>query len=122
MKNITKLPNRVKEFLTETAIRVAISSGFIKGRRGLTGCSFAQALVLGNLSDADCNIERMCQLLHEESVIISKQGLDFRFSNSAVDFMRSMYEKISVYLQIVLSLIAGYYRNLITLSYLIAAI
>lgn len=93
MENITKLPNRIKEFLTETAKRVAISRGFIKRRRKLTGCSFVQALILGNLSDADCSMERMCQLLHEESVIISKQGLDFRFNDSAIDFMRSMYEE-----------------------------
>ena len=93
MKNITKIPNIIKDFLTETANRVAISSGFIERRRKLTGCSFVQALVLGNLSDGDCSIDRMCQLLHDDPVIISKQGLDFKFSNSAVDFMRSMYEE-----------------------------
>lgn len=67
MENITKLPNRIKEFLTETANRVAISSGFIKRRRKLTGCSFVQALILGNLSDADCSMERMSQPLSAES-------------------------------------------------------
>ena len=40
-----------------------------------------------------CSIEGMCQLLHENSVMISKQGLDFRFTESAVSFMKAMYQE-----------------------------
>ena len=61
MKNIPKLSSRCKDFLIDTANRLAISTGFIKRKRKLTGCSFVQALVIGNLSNASCSIEGMCQ-------------------------------------------------------------
>ena len=35
----------------------------------------------------------MCQLLYETSITISKQSLDFRFTESAVNFMRAMYQE-----------------------------
>jgi len=93
MKNITELSNKCKDFLTEAADRLAISSGFIKRQRKLKGYSFVQALVMGNIGNTDCSIEGMCQLLYEDSITISKQGLDYRFTESAVNFMRAVYEE-----------------------------
>ena len=93
MDNITALSNKCKEFLTSTADKLAITTGFIKRKRKLTGSSFLQALVIGNISNTDCSIEGMCQLLHEDSVTISKQGLDFRFTEDAVTFMQAMYQE-----------------------------
>ena len=93
MKNILELSKLCKEFLTEAADRLAISSGFIKRRRKLKGHSFVQALVMGNIADTGCSIEGMCQLLNEDSITISKQGLDYRFNESAVNFMKAVYEE-----------------------------
>lgn len=35
----------------------------------------------------------MCQLLGEDCIDITKQGLDFRFTKSAVEFMQAMYKE-----------------------------
>ncbi len=48
-------------------------------------------MVLGNMGDG------LCQLLTEEAIEISKQGVDFRFTKEAVIFMQSMfYEAIRI--------------------------
>jgi hypothetical protein len=59
----------------------------------LKGCSFIKAIILGNLSNANCSIDGMCQLLNEDKIEITKQGLDFRFSEDAVAFMKRMFHK-----------------------------
>ena len=35
----------------------------------------------------------MCQLLHEDAVVMTKQGLDFRFTKEAVGFMKKRYDE-----------------------------
>jgi hypothetical protein len=35
----------------------------------------------------------MCQLLSEESVVMTKQGLDFRFTEEAVEFVKRIYNE-----------------------------
>lgn len=40
-----------------------------------------------------CSVETMCQLLNEDSIDITKQGLDFRFTKEAVEFMKRMYNE-----------------------------
>jgi hypothetical protein len=93
MERIFNISRDLKEFFNKTADRLAICSGFIKRQRKLQGRSFVQALVMGNIGNADCSIEGMCQLLHEDSITISKQGLDYRFTESAVIFMKMVYEE-----------------------------
>ena len=58
--------------------------GFIKRQRKLTGSSFVK---VGNMGNANCSVDEVCQLLAEDSVEITKQGLDFRFTPEAVKFM-----------------------------------
>ncbi|ONI56672.1 transposase, IS4 family domain protein [Wolbachia pipientis wUni] len=50
-------------------------------------------MVFGNIGVDDCSIETTCQLLNEDSIEITKQGLDFRFSEEAVEFMKKMYNE-----------------------------
>ena len=73
MRNIAKLSSKCKDFLTQTADRLAIRTGFIKRKHKITGCSFVQALVIGNISNSNCSIEGMCQLLLEASITISRR-------------------------------------------------
>ena len=56
----------------------------------MTGSAFVRTLILGNMADGNCSIEGMCQLLWEDAVDITKQGLDFRFTESAVEFMQAI--------------------------------
>lgn len=91
MDKIINLSKICKEFFTEKGNDLSIATGFIKRRRKLTGSAFVRALVLGNIADGNCSIEGMCQLLWEDSIDMTKQGLDFRFTESAVEFMKTMY-------------------------------
>lgn len=45
---------------------------------------------MGNIGVENCSIDEMCQLLNEDSVVMTKQGLDFRFTEEAVEFMKRM--------------------------------
>lgn len=93
MNNLEKLSRVCKDFFTKKADSLSHITGFIKRKRKVTGSSFIKTLVLGNMGDAHCSIESMCSLLHEDFIDITKQGLDFRFSASAVTFMQAMYEE-----------------------------
>ncbi|MCM1002699.1 IS4 family transposase, partial [Wolbachia pipientis] len=93
MNKITYLSNNLNKFFNEKANEVSIETGFIKRKRKLKGSSFVKAIILGNIGVDNCSIETICQLLNEDSVSITKQGLDFRFTKEAVEFMKSMYNE-----------------------------
>ena len=82
MDKIIDLSKICKEFFIKKANELSITTGFIKRRRKITGSAFGSAfvrtLILGNMADGNCSIEGMCQLLWEDAVDITKQGLDFR--------------------------------------------
>lgn len=59
----------------------------------MSGSSFVKAIILGNIGVENCSIDEMCQLLNEDSVVMTKQGLDFRFTEKAVEFMKRMYNE-----------------------------
>lgn len=62
----------------------------------MSSSSFIKAIIWGNIEVANCSIDTMCQLLNEASVVITKQGLDFRFTEEAVEFMKRMYNESMV--------------------------
>lgn len=93
MNKITCLSKKLKEFFNEKADKISIRTGFIKRKRKLRGSSFIKAMVLGNIGVDNCSIETMCQLLNEDSIEMTKQGLDFRFTEEAVEFMKRMYNE-----------------------------
>nr|WP_265035838.1 IS4 family transposase [Wolbachia endosymbiont (group A) of Anomoia purmunda] len=93
MDRIACLSKDLNEFFNEKADEISIAVGFIKRKRKLNGSSFIKAMVFGNIGVGDCSIETMCQLLNEDSIEITKQGLDFRFTEEAVEFMKRMYNE-----------------------------
>ena len=93
MNKVSVLAKSINDFFNAKADAVSMSTGFIKRKRKLKGSAFLKALILGNMSNPNCSIEMMCQMLNEESISITKQGLDFRFTKTAVDFMESMYKE-----------------------------
>ena len=80
MNKLSNLSKTINNFFNITADRISISSGFIKRKRKFLGSSFIKALVFGNLQNPNCSIEGLCQILSEDSINMSKQGLNFRFS------------------------------------------
>ncbi|BET28293.1 hypothetical protein wCauATS_14270 [Wolbachia pipientis] len=121
MDRIACLSKDLNEFFNEKADEISIAVGFIKRKRKLNGSSFIKAMVFGNIGVDDCSIETMCQLLNEDSIEITKQGLDFRFSEEAVEFMKKMYNEALCLFKKVYRLIAKFYSNLEALNYWIAA-
>lgn len=93
MNPITATAENINNFFNKKAEEISMLTGFIKRKRKLTGASFVKALVLGNIGDNNCSIDAMCQILNEESVEITKQGLDFRFTEVAVKFMENMFHE-----------------------------
>ncbi|WP_264336711.1 MULTISPECIES: IS4-like element ISWosp7 family transposase [unclassified Wolbachia] len=93
MKRIVCISKKLKEFFNEKADKISATTGFIKRKRKLKGSSFIKAIVLGNIGIDNCSIETVCQLLNEDSINITKQGLDFRFTKEAVEFMKRMYNE-----------------------------
>ncbi len=91
MHKLTNLSSTLNQFFNETANNLAITTGFIKRKRKLTGSSFIKAMILGNLGNTNCSIDGFRQFLYETSVEITKQGLNFRFTSSAVEFMEKMF-------------------------------
>lgn len=45
------------------------------------------------MSDSNCSLDGMRHFLSEETINISTQGLDLRFTGAAVKFMKAMYEQ-----------------------------
>ena len=93
MKRIVCISKKLKESFNEKADKISATTGFIKRKRKLKGSSFVKAIVLGNIGVDNCSIETVCQLLNEDSINITKQGLDFRFTKEAVEFMKRMYNE-----------------------------
>ena len=91
MSKIMNLSKTLNEFFNKKANDISIATGFIKRNRKIKGSSFIKALVLGNMGNVTCSIDSMCQLLNEDSVEITRQGLHFRFTATAVKFMERMY-------------------------------
>ena len=93
MNKINYLSQTFKKFFTHKANDLAITTGFIKRKRKITGSAFIRTMVLGNIADGNCSIEGMRLLLWDDAISITKQGLDFRFTESAVEFMKAMYRE-----------------------------
>lgn len=91
MCRISKLSENLNKLFNEIADKESKECGFIKRERKLKGSSFLKTMVFGNISDTKISIDRLRQLLSEESINISKQGLDNRFSESAVKFLKNIY-------------------------------
>ena len=84
---------KITVFFNALAETTSIETGFIKRVRKLTGSAFLKAMVFSNLSDACVSIDRIRQWLGDSAIQITKQGLDFRFTESAVEFWESMFTK-----------------------------
>ena len=48
---------------------------------------------MGNLEDGKSSIENICQILQEDKISITKQGLEFRFTEEAAEYMKLMYNE-----------------------------
>jgi hypothetical protein len=92
MKPKGHFETKLKELLNQKAEDICISTGFIKRARKIKGSSFAKAMVLGNIGK-ESSLEEMCELFSQEKISLTKQGLDLRFTQASVDFMKALYQE-----------------------------
>jgi hypothetical protein len=91
MDKIANLSKTFNTFFNKKADEISLEVGFIKRQRKLKGSSLLKALICGHLSQNNCSIDGLRQFLSEDSIEITKQGLDFRFTETAVKFMERMF-------------------------------
>ena len=41
----------------------------------------------------ESSLEGMCELFSQDEIALTKQGIDFRFTQDGVNFMRALYEE-----------------------------
>jgi hypothetical protein len=92
MTKIDELSSNLQMLMTTTANELAKKTGFIKRQRKLTGAVFAQALVLGGLATPEATRKEQQQNLSQTGVQMSVQGLEQRFTESAVVFLCALLE------------------------------
>jgi hypothetical protein len=93
MTTIAEFSETLHHLLTTCANRIARDSGFIRRERQVTGAGFAQTLVLGGLAQPSGTRKQLHHSAIQAGMPISVQGLDQRFTPSAVTFMRTLLEE-----------------------------
>ena len=90
MTTIPDLSGILQDLFTTTANRLAKQHGFIQRQRKVTGAGFAQALVLGGVAQPDATRSQQQQAAVQAGMPLSVQGLEQRFTASAVRFLRAL--------------------------------
>lgn len=92
MTTIAELSNNLQHLLREEANALAKQTGFIQRQRQVTGAGFAQALVLGGLANPEGTRKQLHHQATQAGLEVSVQGLDQRFNEKSVRFMRRLLE------------------------------
>lgn len=90
---------KVRNFLTETIDKnqieaLARSTGFVQKRSKITGVIFAKIMIFEIRQTKSASLNALTTKLGLQGVPISKQGLDNRFNESAVTFMKELTDKV----------------------------
>ena len=96
----TKIPHmaeKLQEILTSKADEMGRMSGFIKRQKKFSGSSFAQTLVFGWLANPSSSMEELSQSAANVGVVVSRQGIDGRFTESAARFMECLVKEALTY-------------------------
>jgi hypothetical protein len=92
-KNVSKICMPVINFFTQTVSDVSKSVKFVKRKSKLNEQAFCETLIAGCLGDGDISLERMCNMLKERGIRITKQGLHQRFNKEATLLMEQLFKK-----------------------------
>lgn len=92
-KNVSKICAPVINFFTKTVEEANKAANFVKRKSKLTAQLFAETLIAGCLFDDKISLERMCGMLKERNVKITKQGLHQRFNDESKALMQTLFER-----------------------------
>lgn len=92
MRSVTHLSKGLQTLLTTTANTLARETGFVQRASKLTGAAFVQTLLFGWLNNPQAPLQQLAQMAGTVGVSISPQGLEQRFSPTAAQFLRRVFE------------------------------
>jgi len=90
-KKLSKICGTVMCFFSKTVAKVDKAVKFVKRKSKLGAQLFAEVLIAGCLSDPTISLERLCKLIKERGVKITKQGLYKRFNPEATLLMKNLF-------------------------------
>lgn len=90
--NVSKICARVINFFSKKVDEINEKVQFSKRESKLNAQSFSEMLITGCLSDDEISLERMCAMLKEREICITKQGLHERFNDEAKLLMENLFE------------------------------
>lgn len=92
MTTIPQVAEAMQMVLTDVADQAARATKFVQRKSKMGGAAFAQTLTLGWLENPEATLEELCQTAAAVGVVITPQGLDQRFSESAAQCLRKVLE------------------------------
>jgi hypothetical protein len=87
---IPRVAHALQTVLSETADRLARSTGFLKRQRKFTGSGFVQMLVFGLLDDPDASLAQLAQAAAAAGVAVRRQSVEGRFTPQAAELLRGV--------------------------------
>lgn len=90
-KNLSKITETVMNFFNKTVAKVDKAVNFVKRKSKVDAKLFAETLITGCLSDPLISLERLCKLIDQRGVQITKQGLHQRFNAEATLLMQNLF-------------------------------
>jgi hypothetical protein len=92
---VAKVRNFLIEFLDETQIEdLARSSGFVRRKSKITGVIFAMFMTFEIRQTKSTSLNELSTKLDMQGIPISKQGIDNRFNDAAVSFMKQLTDRL----------------------------
>ncbi len=88
MNIILQVTNAMQTVLTKVADAAAITSGFLKRKRKLTGSVFVQTLVFGWLANPDSTYDELAQTTAAIGISITPQAIEQRFGKPAAAMLK----------------------------------
>jgi hypothetical protein len=91
--NVPKICNTVIHFFKTTINHAGKATKFVKRKSKLGAQLFAEILIVGCLSDPAISLDRLCKLIKQRGVRITKQGLHQRFNSDAEILMQNIFSE-----------------------------
>lgn len=88
--NLTKIRNTVIQLFKKIP-ELDKKIRFVKRESKINAKLFAEALITGCLSDSEVSLERLCYLIKQRGVKITKQGLHQRFNTEAILLLEHLF-------------------------------
>ncbi len=90
---LSKISDNVMNFFGSIVEKADKQVTFVKRTSKLTAKLFVETLVMSCFADCEISLERMCFLLKQQGVKMSKQGLHQRFNEKSVELMQFLFQE-----------------------------